>query len=198
MTPTSRFYSSFLRLNHLDRECADWQFLPGMLFTDKAAWWKNGLRRNMHEGIDLLSLADHSGQSLELPKQALIPPLWDGEVVALFEDFLGSTVVVRHPVLDGHGWRLVSLYGHVHPLVTCGTLISAGEPLAEVTFGKTRGESAPPDHLHLSVGWLAPGWPASELRWTTLWTTPGIVLIDPLPLIQPKPCAAEGCNCFAS
>lgn len=198
MIPTSQFYNNLLRLNHLGEECIGWQFLPGMLFTDTSAWWKKGHRQSTHEGIDLLYLAEQNRQRRELPKQALIPPLWDGEVVALFDDFLDSTVVVRHPVMDEQGWRLVSLYGHVHPLVTCGTQVSAGEPLAEVTFGKPRGESAPPDHLHLSVGWLAPGWSAAELRWPTLWTNPGIVLIDPLPLIQPKPCAAEGCNCFAS
>ena len=181
------FFSSFLALNRLDKDSTGWQFLSGMLFKDTQAWWKDAPRQSPHEGIDLLYLADRSGQRRELPKQALIPPLWDGEVVAVFEDFLGSTVAVRHPVMDGQGWRLVSLYGHVRPLVGCGAQVSAEEPMAEVACGKVRGSSTPPDHLHLSVAWLAPGWQATELSWPTLWTNPGIRLIDPLLLIQPKP-----------
>lgn len=186
MIPNSQFTSTVLNLNHLAEACPGWHFLPGMLFQNTEAWWKAGTRQNPHEGIDLLFLADRDGQRHELPKQAIIPPLWDGEVIALFEDFLGSTVVVRHSVMDGQGWRLVSLYGHVQPLVECGAEVSAEEPLATVASGKVRGASAPPDHLHLSLGWLAPGWRPAELEWPTLWRNPGIVLIDPLPLVQPK------------
>ena len=158
-----------------------------MLFQDTEAWWKEGARQNPHEGIDLLFLTGRDDQRRELPEQALVPPLWDGEVIAVFDDFLGCTVVVRHSVMDGQGWRLVSLYGHVHPLVECGAQVCAEEPLAAVATGKVRRSSAPPDHLHLSVGWLAPGWRVAELEWPTLWRNPGIVLIDPLPLIQPNP-----------
>jgi len=187
MIPNSPFYSNLPRLNHLTENCTGWQFLPGMLFEDTQAWWKNGPRQSPHEGIDLLFFTDRSGQRRELPPQGLVPPLWDGEVIAVFEDFLGSTVAVRHPVMDGQGWRLISLYGHVRPLVECGAQVSTGEPLAEVACEKARGTSAPPDHLHLSLGWLAPGWSVAELSWPTLWTNPGIRLIDPLPLIQPRP-----------
>jgi murein DD-endopeptidase MepM/ murein hydrolase activator NlpD len=186
MIPDSQFTSTFLALNHLAEACPGWHFLPGMLFTETQAWWKPATRQTPHEGIDLLFLADRDGQRRELPEQALIPPLWDGEVIALFDDFLGSTVVVRHSLMDGQGWRLVSLYGHVHPLVECGTQVSADTPLAAVASGKVRGASAPVDHLHLSVGWLAPGWRPTELEWPTLWRNPGIALIDPLPLVQPK------------
>jgi hypothetical protein len=187
MIPESQFFSTLLNLNHRAEACPDWFFLPGMRFEDAQAWWKDGLRQSPHEGVDLLYLVDSSGQRQELPKQALVPPLWDGEVIAVFEDFLGSTVAVLHPIMDGQGWRLISLYGHVRPLVECGAQVSAGAPLATVAFGKVRGSSAPPDHLHLSLGWLAPGWSATELGWPTLWSNPGIRLIDPLPLIQPKP-----------
>jgi len=187
MIPDSPFFSNLLHLNRLGTEYTDWLFLPGMLFEEKSAWWKNGPRQNPHEGIDLLFLADQSGQRHDLLPQALVPPLWAGEVVAVFEDFLGSTVAVRHPVMDRQGWRLISLYAHIRPLVECGAQVTTGEPLAEVAGGKVRGTSAPPDHLHLSLGWLAPGWSPTDLNWPTLWTNPGIRLIDPLPLIQPKP-----------
>lgn len=187
MLPDSQFLSRILDLNHLDKDCADWFFLPGMRFKDPQAWWKDGPRQSPHEGVDLLYLADSHGQRRELPPQALVVPLWDGEVVSVFEDFLGSTVAVRHPVMDGQGWRLTSLYGHIRPLVGYGARVSAKEPMATVACGMARGTSAPPDHLHLSLAWLAPGWPVAELRWPTLWTNPGIRLIDPLPLVQPKP-----------
>jgi len=187
MIPDSQFFSTLLNLNPLAEACAGWRFLPGMLFQDTEAWWKAGSRQSPHEGIDLLFLTDRNEQRRELPEQTMVPPLWDGEVIAVFEDFLGSTVAVRHPIMDGQGWRLISLYGHVQPLVGCGAQVSAEEPLAAVASGKVRGASAPPDHLHLSVGWLAPGWRATELEWPSLWRNPGIVLIDPLPLIQPRP-----------
>lgn len=182
----SPFFRNFLLCNNLTEECADWLFLPGMCFQNTQAWWKKGPRQSPHEGIDLLFLADRDGQRRELPKQALIPPLWDGEVIAVFEDFLGSTVAVLHPVMDRQGWRLISLYGHVRPLVKCGEEVSAKEPLAEVACDTARGASAPPDHLHLSLGWLAPGWSVAELNWPGLWSNPGIRLIDPLPWIQPN------------
>ncbi|MHB1227514.1 MAG: hypothetical protein ACYC0O_08330 [Desulfurivibrionaceae bacterium] len=187
MIPTSSFFRTFLNLNHLADEGTGWFFLPGMCFEETQAWWKDGSRQSPHEGIDLLFFRDQSGQRRELPQQALVPPLWDGEVVAVFEDFLGSTVAVRHPIMDRQGWRLISLYGHVRPLVGYGAQVSAGAPLAAVAGGKARGPSAPPDHLHLSLGWLAPGWRTTELGWPTLWTSPGIRLIDPFPLIQPRP-----------
>jgi hypothetical protein len=187
MIPDSQFTSTFLNLNHLAEAYTGWHLLPGMLFQDTEVWWKPGPRQTPHEGIDLLFLADRDGQRRDIPPEALIPPLWNGEVIAVFEDFLGSTVAVRHPVMDGQGWRLISLYGHVRPLVECGAQVSAKDPLAEVACGKVRGASAPPDHLHLSLGWLAPGWSVAKLGWPTLWTNPGIRLIDPLPLVQPKP-----------
>ena len=187
MSPDSQFFSTFLTLNHLAEACTGWHFLPGMLFKETQAWWKPAPRQTLHEGVDLLFLTDCDGQRCDIPPEALIPPLWDGEVIAVFDDFLGSTVVVRHSVMDGQGWRLVSLYGHVHPLVECGAQVSAKEPLAEVACGTARGASAPPDHLHLSLGWLAPGWSVAELNWPGLWSNPGIQLIDPLPWIQPKP-----------
>ncbi|MFA6898957.1 MAG: hypothetical protein WC256_01970 [Desulfurivibrionaceae bacterium] len=174
------FFSSLLALNHLDKDCTDWLFLPGMLFKETKAWWKNTPRQNPHEGIDLLFLANHSGPRRELPPQALVPPLLDGEVIAVFDDFLGSTVTVRHPVMDKRGWRLISLYGHIHPLVGCGEHALTGKSLGTVAAGMVRGSSAPPDHLHLSLAWLAPGWPPTELRWPALWTNPGILLVDPL------------------
>ena len=176
------FYSGLLNLNHLAKKFAGWLFLPGMRFTDTEAWWKNTPRQTPHEGIDLLFFADRAGLRRELPPQALVPPLWDGEVVALFDDFLGSTVVVRHPVMDGQGWRLISLYAHVRPRAGCGEQVSTGEPLAVVAAETMRGSSTPPAHLHLSLGWLAPGWPAAEIRWPTLWANPGFRLIDPLAL----------------
>ncbi|MFA7382077.1 MAG: hypothetical protein WC001_01360 [Desulfurivibrionaceae bacterium] len=187
MIPDSPFFKNLLQLNHLADKGTTWLFLPGMRFADTQAWWQDTLRQSPHEGVDLLYLADRTGQRQELPKQALVPPLWAGEVMAVFEDFLGSTVVVRHPVMDGHGWRLLSLYGHVHPLVECGEMVSAEAPLAEVLCGKARGPSAPPDHLHLSLAWLAPGMSPTELSWPTLWSNLGIRLIDPLPLVQPGP-----------
>jgi hypothetical protein len=180
MIPDSQFFSNLLHLNHLANTGTGWLFLPGMRFEDRAAWWKDTLRQNPHEGVDLLYLADSSGQRQELPKQALIPPLWDGEVIAVFEDFLGSTVAVLHPMMDGQGWRLLSLYGHVHPLVGCGARVFAKEPLAEMACSTARSASAPPDHLHLSLGWIAPGWSVTELNWPGLWSNPGIRLIDPL------------------
>lgn len=185
--PDSRFSSRLLELNHLACDFAGWLFLPGMNFEDRQFWWKDLPRLNRHEGLDLLFFRDHSGKQRELPPQFPVPPILDGEVVAVFGDFLGSTMAVRHAVVNEQGWELVSLYGHVRPLAGCGSLVIADTPLAEVAGGKARRVSDPPDHLHLSLGWLKPSLSATELNWPALWTNPGIRLIDPLPVIQPAP-----------
>ncbi|ADH87137.1 M23 family metallopeptidase [Desulfurivibrio alkaliphilus] len=187
MIPATPFWGEFLRLNQLNPHCR-WQMQPGMGFKEQSAWWREQSRRpTPHEGVDLFALLDARGQSLALPARALVPPLWAGEVTALLNDFLGRTVVVCHPINHGPERRLVSLYAHVEPLVDLGTQVSADSPLALIAAAGKPGNSAPPDHLHLSLAWLTAGYPATALNWSTLWNHPALELIDPLPIIL------EGC-----
>jgi hypothetical protein len=183
MIPASSFWSEFLRMNHLPPHWR-WLGLPGMNFKAQSAWWRKARRHAPHEGIDLLYLVDSRGQLLTLPPQALVAPLWEGEVVALLDDFLGSTVVVRHPIGDDQNRWLGSFYAHVAPLVDQGALVSPNLPLARITLDKKQGKSAPPAHLHLSLAWLAAGYPATELRWSTLWANPAVQLLDPLTVLE--------------
>ena len=61
MIPDSQFTSTFLNLNPLAGKCTGWLFLPGMLFKETQAWWKEDTpRQSPHEGIDLRFLADRS------------------------------------------------------------------------------------------------------------------------------------------
>lgn len=193
MLPASSFWFHFLRVNRLDRHCR-WLGLPGMEFRARAAWWGKAARTAPHEGIDLLFLVDSRGRRLALPPQALVVPLWEGEVVGLLDDFLGRTVVVRHPCADEQGRTLVSLYAHVEPLVGQGTRVRPDFPVARIAPGKQRGKSGPPAHLHISLAWLAAGYPVRELSWPTLWQNQAVELIDPLPVL-PAPAGSAGSSC---
>lgn len=189
----SSFFHDLLRLNRLGQGWTSWAFLPGMLFRDSRMWWKEESRTSPHEGIDLLYLLDEGGSRISLPGDGLVPPLMGGEVAAIFDDFLGKTVAVRHRIENEQGWSLLSIYAHVLPMVRCADKIAAGTPLATLGEGKARG-SGPPGHLHLSLAWAAPELRSAELAWPTMWHTQGLRLIDPLPLVQPpKPgnCGAE-------
>ena len=183
MLPASSFWPHFLRVNRLDRHCR-WLGRPGMEFKARAAWWGKAARPAPHEGIDLLFLVDVLGRRLALPPQALVVPLWEGEVAALLDDFLDRTVVVRHPCTDEQGRTLVSLYAHVEPLVGRGVRVRPDFPLARIAPGMQQGGSGPLEHLHISLAWLVAGYPATELHWATLWQNQAVELIDPLPVLQ--------------
>ncbi|MBI2898625.1 MAG: M23 family metallopeptidase [Planctomycetes bacterium] len=164
-------------------DSAGWVLLPGAAFGDGREWW--GTRRprlTVHEGIDLRFLSV-GGERKELAAGAVVTAVADGEVVRVFKDFIGQTVVVRHRT-GVEGGSIYTVYAHAAPRPdrTAPYPVKRGERIAEVAASAT----GAPSHLHFTVLY-APDWlPVSRLDWDTV--NPNFVpvmLLDPLQGIAP-------------
>ena len=159
-----------------------WAFYAGMLFGAKEKWWGDrGLRPRPHEGIDLCLYTDKAGRPFRLVESSRIPVMLDGEIAKIEEDLLGDSVYVGHPIDDGRGRRLWTVYGHTNPAehIAPGRRVQQGEIIATLTMvdGRTSTLFA---HLHLSMAWVSTAIALHEINWETLHD-PGIsVLLDPL------------------
>jgi murein DD-endopeptidase MepM/ murein hydrolase activator NlpD len=182
--PGSDFMEHLLRLNGLDAaEFAGWEFLPGMRFGEREAWWRGGAPRDApHEGLDLRGYRGPDGSSVCLRPGMRIPILWDGMVAAVVPDYLGRSVFVAHDGEDEAGRRLHSIYGHVEPRqeLAPGRALREGEEVGTVADPAARASPVPP-HLHLSVALIAEGRSPAPLDWSTLRDPARARLLDPLP-----------------
>jgi len=176
----SRFSELLVRWNGLDGEgFAGWEFLPGMRFGERAAWWRGGADRGCaHEGLDIRSFRTAAGRTLNLEPGARVPALWPGRVAAVVDDFLGCSVFVAHEVADDAGRRLHSVFGHVVPAAGLAPGDALGEEGRVGVIAPGRG--AAPAHLHLTVALVAPG---GRLDWAALGDPARALLLDPLPLL---------------
>jgi hypothetical protein len=119
-----------------------WNFLPGMLFADRAQWWGNhDRRRTEHEGIDFT-----------IPQGTPVRAMVDGEVVAILTDFLDRTVIVRHAAIrNDNAAILYSLYSHIQPENDLSGPISKGRIIGRMGLSKS---TFAPIHLHLTTAWI--------------------------------------------
>lgn len=165
-----------MELNRLDFKC--WIFQRGMEFGTKEKWWKgSGSRLTKHEGLDFCCYEDRNGNLVYLAEKIIVPVMYDGMIVKIFEDFLGSSVLVEHDVKDKEK-RLCSIYAHTFPVATLetGSRVKAGEPIARICA--TGGKSIRP-HLHLSVIWAAES-VIFNLNWKTMHNDGSVTFCDPL------------------
>eukprot|EP00931_Biecheleriopsis_adriatica_P077348 TRINITY_DN50935_c0_g1_i1.p1 TRINITY_DN50935_c0_g1~~TRINITY_DN50935_c0_g1_i1.p1 ORF type:complete len:221 (-),score=43.16 TRINITY_DN50935_c0_g1_i1:71-703(-) len=137
-------------------------------------WWgKRKERPAPHEGVDF----SHVGiPPRPLPAGFPLPAVADGEIVAIFDDFLAKTVIVRHEeaISDApggamQGWPVCSLLAHVKLAASTavgGKAEAEGHALANVAASRT---SAPP-HVHLSL-LAAP----TDFPWATLAGWPDLL-----------------------
>jgi len=129
-------------------------FAPGMLFGSEVLWWPPHKRRPApHEGLDFQLFADPSGGSHAVSPGAPVPCVLPGVVVASFQDFIRSTVIVKHDA-KRDGRVLHSVFGHIAPTVRVGAHLGAGAIVGKVGANP---KSAAPAHLHLSAAWLEEG-----------------------------------------
>jgi len=184
----SQFCEDLIRLNNLAAQgLARWHLSPGMGFGDPTTWWQTPKARPApHEGIDLCRFERHDGSIRNIPLPLQVPAILAGEIVRVFDDFLGQTIWVRHFEPDEHGNHLCSLYGHVQPDADCGpgTPCVAGQRLAQVS-ARPGGASPVPPHLHLSLAWLPEQLLTKPLDWPTLSQSPAVRLIDPVNFLNP-------------
>ena len=169
-----------------------WLLYPGMLFRATKVWWGQGGRRETaHEGLDLCYYRDRDGAVFSLGKGASIPVMYDGTVAATFDDFLGSSLVVRHHIRDNRGSELCSIYGHTTPrdYIRVGRTVEEGEIIATVA-GADRSKSDAVPHLHISIGWAKGTISPEKLNWNVIGDPDVVALIDPLQVIGRYHCLA--------
>jgi hypothetical protein len=165
----------------------EWLFYLGMLFASTEKWWgAGGVRQSPHEGLDFCFFVDAEGDKKQLVATTNIPVLFDGEVAAVFEDFLGKTILVKHEqhLLDEE--MFFTIYAHVSPLthIKTGLRLSAGELLGRVAL-PAKEHSKVPAHLHLSVALVPKTVDAEMLDWRVLSQQP-VILCDPLDILAIK------------
>jgi hypothetical protein len=188
--PGSRQPSAFTRLlirwNGLDAAgFAAWEFLPGMKFAERAAWWRDGAERpGAHEGLDICFYRTGDGRRLSLGAGARVPVVCPGEVVALVDDFLGRSVFVAHEITGGEGRRLHTVYGHLDPApgLTPGGQLGEGDLVGTIAETSGRRGSVPP-HLHLTVALTCREGGPEPLDWNALRDQGRVLLLDPLPVV---------------
>jgi len=184
--PCLSFSERLVRVNNLDAAgFAAWDFLPGMRFGGRAAWWREGAERELpHEGLDIGWFHTRDGRRLPLGVGARVPVIWQGVVVAITPDFLGRSVFVAHDRLDAEGRRLHTVYGHIDPRPR----LAPGDPLREgsaigVIADASRRKTAVPSHLHVTIALIAREGGPTRLDWNALRDRSRVILLDPEPIL---------------
>ena len=169
----------------------DWRFRPGMGFGEATEWWgPRGRRRTVHEGLDFVE-GFHGDKVSLIPEGTPARALAAGEVVAVLDDFMGKTVVVRHASLGQPGKRndgrvFHTLLSHIQSEEPLPVLVSEGDLLGRV--GKRAGVRLRP-HLHLTGAWIPADFPFAAVGIDIL-IHPGFtptVLVDINCLIEENP-----------
>ena len=150
-------------LERLTRESGfdAWRFRPGMCFGDQTEWWgARGRRRTEHEGLDFVEGFRDQAVSL-IPEGTPVHALASGELAAVLDDFMGKTVVVRHPALTRPGGEVFhTLFSHIQTEPSLPDCLDKNSILGRV--GKKPGVYIRP-HLHLSCAWLPADFPVSDM-----------------------------------
>lgn len=186
--PISAFGELLIRWNGLEAlGFAAWEFLPGMRFAERVAWWRGGATRgSSHEGLDICWYRTGDGRRLSLGAGARVPVVYAGEVVSVVDDFLGSSVFVAHASRDAGGRRLHTVYGHVDPRpgLAPGSVLGDGDAVGTIADAAAR-KNAVPSHLHLTLALLAGGpLSATRLDWDALRDRSRVRLLDPLSIME--------------
>lgn len=161
-----------------------WYFRSGRLFGACTEWWGDRNRRYAeHEGIDFAEGRRPNGLVGPIPEGTPVRAVADGEVGAVLDDFLGRTILVRHPhLVNRQGSVLYTQYSHIVPGGVPGSAVRGGRILG--TVGRLT-RSKVPAHLHFAAAWVPPSLLAPALTLGHLH--PGYVpvtLIDFNPLVE--------------
>ena len=155
-------------LSRLTRESGfdKWRFRPGMSFGERMEWWgPRGRRRTVHEGLDFVE--GFQGGEVNLVTEGVpVRAVVSGEVVATLDDFMGKTVVLRHPSMtlqDGSIFH--TLVSHIQTEGTMPPFVNKGEMLGRI--GKRAGIHIR-SHLHLTGAWFPAGFPFAEAGINTI------------------------------
>lgn len=143
---------------------------PGMEFGAPNAWWgKRRPRPQPHEGVDIVGFtcahAEETHSICDMP----LRPVEPGECVAVLEDFLGFTAIVRRPPPSDLLWCYahLALDENVRP----GTFLDSTDVLGCVAVS----DKACPAHLHLSLLHQdSSGLDWEHIQWRTIHAVAGL------------------------
>jgi len=179
----SRFTEYLVRENGLaEHGLEHWVLRPGMLFGAPDKWWgDHGKRSVPHEGLDLWLYRDQHLLIHRLHVGTAIPAMYDGAVVRMLGDFLGTSVVVEHRLPQGDA-VFYTIYGHTIPRdgLDINQSVHEGEIIARLADATRSKDDALP-HLHVSLGWTRSVIAYHSLDWGTIPQT--LTLLDPLPVV---------------
>jgi hypothetical protein len=184
----TRFSDMLAAANLLDTpDFRGWVFDPGMTFLSPNKWWGDLGRRDFpHEGVDYCYYTDGCCRKHRLDAGARIPVMQDGRVRAMFDDYLGRSLVVGHGTSSGGGPEFISIYAHTDPLahIRPGAAVIAGDILATVA-DTSRSRAKILAHLHFSLGVPAADLDYDTFVWNHMRDPKRVRLLDPRPLIAP-------------
>ena len=156
-------FHEWLRL--LTDECGFqyWIFRLGMLFGDRVEWWRGRCRRRTeHEGVDFAEGWRTGSGNGRIPEGAPVRSMAAGQVVAILDDFIGKTVVVRHPAVQRpDGGVFHTLLSHIQPRIRLLDNVAQGQIVGTVGTSTNTGA---PAHLHLTGAWIPKSLPSGGIR----------------------------------
>jgi hypothetical protein len=144
------------------------------------------MRDRPHEGVDLCFFKDREGSIHHVPDAPFgIPVLYDGTVVNVVEDYIGTSLFVLHNICDAKGNQLFTIYAHIDPSagMRSGVAVKEGNIIATIADARKK-KAKMSSHLHLSLAWIAPSYPRERLDWKSLDEHDTALLVDPLPVID--------------
>lgn len=159
-----------------------WEFLPGMRFAERGAWWRGGADRGAdHEGLDICCYRTGDGRRPRLGAGARIPVVYPGEVASVVADFLGSSLFVAHERRDGLGRQLHTVYGHIlpRPGLVPGSPLGDGDAVGTIADTSGSRREVPP-HLHLTLALIDRAGGPERLDWGALREKNRTLLLDPM------------------
>jgi murein DD-endopeptidase MepM/ murein hydrolase activator NlpD len=187
-TPVSRsFQDRFKSCNGLEGPgFNEWLLHPAMLFWSDCKWWGDlGKRKRPHEGLDLCVYQTRNGEIRHVDARTVVPVVYEGQVARVVDDFLGKSVFVSHGCFGNDGSRLYTVYGHLSPRsgLLPGDGLGERDIIGTVAGAPRKGKTIPP-HLHISVAWIPGKVSPAELDWKLVGDLAGVVLVDPLSVIE--------------
>ena len=151
-------------LDELKKESGfeSWVFRAGRLFGAHTEWWGDGNRRYAeHEGIDFAEGRDSNGLIRPIPEGTPVRAIESGEIAGVLDDFLGKTILVRHPqTVNKNGSVLYTQYSHILPADLPASVVTKGQLLGHV--GRMT-QSKAPAHFHFAAAWIPQSLAASAL-----------------------------------
>lgn len=185
--PASRFTEMLIEENGLKPDVfRRWTFCQGMLFKSPDKWWgDHGFRDFPHEGIDLCQYEDDSGTIRRLDHTTRIPVMHDGEVRAIFKDYLGQAMIIEHKHPADIYENFMSVYAHTKPIsgIEVGAGVKRGDIIATIAgTGHSKANILP--HLHFSLGIPSKSLSYEGFVWNVMRDPEMVTLVDPLAVID--------------